>query len=108
MRSNVLLFLSKEMGKSGKMRNGKRLTTLLGGDPVDRVIRVTLSPDLAADGDGGGLALDGLSVGVNVGDLDLDRGVVLGGDESVCAGRVRRKCETAERICVQTNFDEEF
>jgi hypothetical protein len=30
------------------------------------------------------LTLDGLSVGVNVGDLDLDRGVVLGRDQSVC------------------------
>ena len=65
--------------------NGARhpLTTLLGSDPVDRVIRVTLSPDPAADGNGGRLSLDGLSVGVNVGNLDLDGSVVLGGDQTV-------------------------
>jgi hypothetical protein len=62
---------------------GMSLTTLLGSDSVDRVVRVTLSPDSSADGNGRRLALDGLAVGVDVGDLDLDRGVVLGRDQSV-------------------------
>jgi len=43
-------------------------TTLLGSDSVDRVIRVTLSPDLSTDGNGSSLALDGLSLGINIGD----------------------------------------
>jgi hypothetical protein len=63
---------------------GKKLTALLGRDPVDRVIGVALCAYPAADSNGGGLSLDGLSVGVNVGDLNLDRGVVLGVDETVC------------------------
>lgn len=59
------------------------LTALLGSNSVDRVVRVTLSSDSTADGNGGGLTLDGLSIGVNIGNLDLDRGVILGGDQSV-------------------------
>lgn len=63
----------------------KPLTTLLGSDAVDRVIAVALGTDTAADGNGGRLTLDGLSIGVNVGDLDLNGGVVLGRDETVWA-----------------------
>jgi hypothetical protein len=62
---------------------GNRRTTLLGSDSVDGIVRVTLSPDLAADGNGGSLALDGLSLGIDIGDLDLDGSVVLGRDQSV-------------------------
>jgi hypothetical protein len=58
-------------------------TTLLGSDSVDGIVRVTLCPDLAADGNGGSLALDGLSLGINIGDSDLDGSVVLSGDETV-------------------------
>ena len=61
-----------------------QLTTGLGSDAVDRVVRVALGTDTAADGNGGRLALDGLAVGVDVSDLELDRGVVLGGDQPVC------------------------
>jgi len=73
----------------------KPLTTLLGSDTVDGVIAVALGTDTAADGNGGRLTLDGLSIGVNVGDLDLDRGVVLGRDETVwaldcCSDAMRR------------------
>jgi hypothetical protein len=63
--------------------NGTKLTTLLGSNPVDRVIAVSLCPYPAADSNSGSLTLDGLSIGVNIGDLDLDRSVVLGGDEPV-------------------------
>lgn len=63
-------------------RKDKR-TTLLGSDSVDGIVRVTLCPDLAADGNGGSLALDGLSLGINIGDSDLDGSVVLSGDETV-------------------------
>lgn len=62
---------------------GIPLTTLLGSDTVDRVVRVTLGSDSAADGNGGGLTLDGLSIGVNVGDLDLNGSMVLSRDETV-------------------------
>ena len=64
------------------LRKDKR-TTLLGSDSVDGIVRVTLCPDLAADGNGGSLALDGLSLGINIGDSDLDGSVVLSGDETV-------------------------
>lgn len=60
------------------------LTSLLGSNSVDRVIRITLSSNSTANGNGGRLTFDGLSIGVNVGDLDLDRSVVLGVDQSVC------------------------
>lgn len=60
-----------------------RHTTLLSSDSVDGIVRVTLSPDLSTDGNGGSLALDGLSLGINIGDSDLDRSVVLSGDETV-------------------------
>lgn len=58
-------------------------TTLLCSDSVDGIVRVTLSPDLSTDGNGGSLALDGLSLGINIGDSDLDGSVVLSGDETV-------------------------
>jgi hypothetical protein len=60
-----------------------QLTASLGRESVDRVIGLTHGPNLTAKGNGGTLVLDGLSVGVNVGDGDLDRGVVLGGDQTV-------------------------
>lgn len=47
------------------------------------VVGLALVTDLAAESNGGALALDGLSVGVNVGNGDLDRGVVLGLDDTV-------------------------
>lgn len=57
------------------------LTTLLGSQSVDGVISLTLSSDLTNESDGGG-GLEGDSVSINVGDGDLDGGVVLGVDES--------------------------
>lgn len=59
------------------------LTASLGSEPVDRVIGLTHRPDLTAKSDSGTLVLDGLSVGVDVGNGDLDRRVVLGGDQPV-------------------------
>lgn len=47
------------------------------------VVGLALRADLAAESNGGALALDGLSVSVDVGDGDLNRSVVLGGDETV-------------------------
>lgn len=47
------------------------------------VVSLALRADLAAESDGGALALDGLAFGVNVGDGDLNRGVVLGRDQAV-------------------------
>lgn len=70
------------------MQVNNRRTTLLGSDSVNRVVRVTLSPDLSTDGNGGSLALDGLTLRVNIGDLELDGSVVLGGDESVWGVRL--------------------
>lgn len=58
------------------------LTTLLSREAVDRVISLAVGADLSSEGDGGAAGLEGNSVGVNVGDRDLDRGVVLGVDEA--------------------------
>ena len=41
-----------------------------------------MGPDLSAQGEGGG-GVQGAAVGINIGDGDLDRGVVLGGDQAV-------------------------
>lgn len=65
------------------MHGYEALTALLGSNPVDRVVRVTLSPDTTADSDSGGRALDSLAISVDIGNLELDRGVVLGGDKTV-------------------------
>lgn len=47
------------------------------------VVGLALLADLAAESNGRALALDGLALGVDVGDGDLDRRVVLGRDEAV-------------------------
>lgn len=65
------------------MHDCEALTALLGSDPVDRVVRVSLSPDTTTDSDSGGRALDSLAISVDIGNLELDRGVVLGGDKTV-------------------------
>jgi hypothetical protein len=57
------------------------LTTLLSSQSVDGVIGLTLGSDLTNESDGGG-GLEGDTVGVDVGDGELDGGVVLGVDES--------------------------
>lgn len=66
-----------------------QLTTGLGGDPVNGVVGFTHSSHLTAKSDSGTTVLQGNSgLGVDIGDLDLDRGVILGGDQPVC----RHKC----------------
>lgn len=60
------------------------LTARLRSQPVQRVIALTLRPDLSAQsecGRGG----ECLAIGVDVRDRNLDRSVVLGGDEAVYA-----------------------
>ena len=68
-------------------------TALLLADAVLRVVALTLVADRASDGDVGRLARDDLAVLVNVRDGDLDRGVVLGLNEtasgSALAGDVK-------------------
>ena len=58
------------------------LTTRLGGQTVERVVALAHCPNLAAESERGGSGKRP-SVNVDVGDSDLDRGVVLGGDETV-------------------------
>lgn len=60
-----------------------QLTTLLCGDPVDGIVAVSLCPDSPADSNGGSRSFDGLSIGINVGDSELDGSVVFGGYQSV-------------------------
>lgn len=58
------------------------LTAILGGKAVDRVVRLGLGANVAREGvgrEGAGVA----TVGVNVANVDLDRGVILGTDQSV-------------------------
>lgn len=68
-------------------------TALLLADAVQRVVALTLVADRASDGDVGRLARDDLAVLVNVRDGDLNRGVVLGLNEtasgSALAGDVK-------------------
>ena len=61
---------------------GKLLTSSLSSQSVERIVALALGPDLSAEGKGGGGG-EGTAVGVDVGDDDLDGGVVLGGDEGV-------------------------
>lgn len=59
-----------------------KLTAILGGKAVDRVIGLGLGADVAREGvglEGAGVA----TVLVNVANVDLDRGVILGTDQSV-------------------------
>ncbi len=61
------------------------------GQPVDAVVRLPHAADGAADGvglDGAGHAPGGL---VHVRDVDLDGGVVLGGDDAVARRAEREK-----------------
>lgn len=57
--------------------------TVLLGQSVQRVITLTSGSDVAGQGVGGVGASDSSALLVNVGDVDLDGGVVLGLDDSV-------------------------
>jgi hypothetical protein len=62
--------------------NNRIRTSILGGKTVERVISLGLSTDEAREGVGGegtGVA----AVLVNIANVDLDRGVVLGTDKAV-------------------------
>ena len=63
-------------------REVKLRTARLGSQTVQRVIALTHSPNLTAESEGGGGGKRP-AVGVDVRDGDLDRSVVLGGDETV-------------------------
>lgn len=58
------------------------LTASLGSQAVERIVALALGPDLSAESEGGGGG-EGTAVGVDIGNDDLDGGVVLGGDEAV-------------------------
>ena len=69
--------------------NGKLLLSdlnfLLLPKPVNGAVTVTLSTDEAAESESGELA--GVNaISIKVPDVDLDSGVILGGDEPVCGG----------------------
>ncbi len=74
----------------------RTLTTSLGSDPVDGVISLSLASNLTTKSDGGATGLEcDTGLWVDVGDGELDGGVVLGGDESVWrAGRARARSGT--------------
>ena len=75
------------------------LTSLLLCDPVDRVIRVSLSSHFATDGNSGSLSPDSFSIGIDIGYADLDGGVVFGSNETVCFS-VSSKLVSTNRIVV--------
>lgn len=64
----------------------KTLTTLLLGKTVERVVALTELADEARQGEDGGLAGDHATVGIDVGDGDLDGSVVLGLDDAASGG----------------------
>lgn len=63
------------------------------------VVGLAHGADLTAEGVGVVLALDGLAIGVNVGDHDLDRGVVLGGDQATSGSAVAGNVKVNEDTC---------
>jgi hypothetical protein len=65
-----------------------QLTAVPGSQPVDGIIALSLGSDLAAEGVGGG-GVEGTAVGIDVSNGDLDRSVILGGDQAVCNRRSR-------------------
>ena len=60
----------------------KLRTSSLGSQAVQRVVALAHSPNLTAKSEGGGCRKRP-AVGIDVGNGDLDRSVVLGGDEAV-------------------------
>lgn len=67
---------------------------------VTHVVGLTHGTDLTAKSVGVVLALDGLSVGVDVSDHDLNRGVVLGGDQATSGSAVAGDVEVNEDTCL--------
>ena len=67
----------------GPNQTRRILTTSLGRQPVQGVVALTIGTDLAAERERRVGVLE-TAVGVDVADDNLDRGVVLGGNEAVC------------------------
>ena len=75
------------------------LTSCLGRQPVERVVALTHSADLAAEGELCG-GREGTTVGIDVSDGDLDRGVVLRGDQAVYGRRI--KTSHGQSLCCRS------
>ena len=70
--------------------NALRLTAVLGGQAVDRVVGLGFLAHIAAKGIGA-KGVQGTALGINVRNVQLDRGVVLGRDKAVSGRAVREK-----------------
>lgn len=68
---------------------GGLLTTVLGGKAVDGVISLGLLADKTREGIGGEAA-GVTTASINLTNVDLDRGVILGSDQTVCGGANQR------------------
>lgn len=87
------------------------LTSLLGSEPVERVVTLGHSADEAREGEDGAGALDDSAVLVDVWDRDLNRGVVLGLDDAASGGTLawhvkidEVTLDMRETACVSVRF----
>ena len=91
-KSQLLWIPTKQnFSNSIKVNKKKRSirTTILGGKAVDGVISLALGTNVAREGVGGERA-GVTTVLINITNVELDRGVVLGTDQAV-SGRARRR-----------------
>lgn len=72
------------------------LTTLLGSQPVERVVSLSSSSHVTGQREDGRRSLDQSAVLVNVTDGNLDRGVVLGLDDSASGSALSWHVEVDE------------
>lgn len=56
---------------------------MLPGEAVEGTVGLTHSPDVAAESEGLELTGDDLAVGIDLGNVDLHAGVILGSDQAV-------------------------
>lgn len=74
----------------------------LGGDAVNGIISAALAADETAESNRGELT-SVLTVGINVGNVDLDGSVVLGRDQAVGGGAGQRE-EESKKTVTETKF----
>lgn len=72
----------------------------MSGKTVERVVGFTGSTDGTRDGIGLGLALDDSSVGINIGNVDLDGSMILGIDESAGSRALSRDVQVNDDALV--------
>lgn len=75
------------------------LTAILGSKTVDGVISLRLLADKTREGIGSE-ATSVATAGIDITNVDLDRGVILGSDQTVCGGALGRKKERKSSVLI--------